>query len=83
MPLAGMLLAAALIVSLRPDAVTNAQFWAEDGKFFYADVYNRGLLPTLMVPQAGISRSCQSWLQGLRGSCPSLRRRSSRTSSRS
>lgn len=48
-----MLLAAALIVSRRPDAITHAQFWAEDGKIFYADVYNRGLLPTLMVPQSG------------------------------
>jgi hypothetical protein len=53
LPLWGMLLAAALIVSRRPDAVMHAQFWAEDGKLFYADVYNRGLLATLAVPQAG------------------------------
>lgn len=52
-PLWGALLAAALIISRRPDAVTHAQFWAEDGKLFYADVYNHGLLATLVVPQAG------------------------------
>jgi len=53
LPLLGALLAAALIVSRRPDAITHAQFWAEDGKLFYADVYDHGLLATLAVPQAG------------------------------
>jgi hypothetical protein len=52
-PLWGAVFAAALIVSRRPDAVTSAQFWAEDGKLFYANVYNHGLLATLVVPQAG------------------------------
>jgi hypothetical protein len=53
LPLWGMLLAGALIVSRRPDAVTHAQFWAEDGKLYYANVYNHGLLATLVVPQDG------------------------------
>ena len=48
-----MLIAGLFVISRRPDAITNAQFWAEDGKLFYADVYNRGLLPTLTVPQSG------------------------------
>lgn len=34
---------AALVVSRRPDAVSNPQFWAEDGKFWFADAYNLGL----------------------------------------
>ncbi len=53
LPLWGTLLAGVLIVSRRPDAVTHAQFWAEDGKLFYADVYAHGVLATLAVPQAG------------------------------
>lgn len=53
LPLWGMLLAGALIISRRPDAVTQAQFWAEDGKLFYADVYTHGVLATLAIPQAG------------------------------
>lgn len=52
-PLWGMLLAAGLIVSRRPDAVAYARFWAEDGKLFYADVYQHGLFATLTVPQSG------------------------------
>jgi hypothetical protein len=36
------LLACALIVSRRPDAVFHAQFWAEDGRYFFADAYNVG-----------------------------------------
>jgi hypothetical protein len=60
-----MLLAAALIVSRRPDAITHAQFWAEDGKLFYADVYNRGLLPTLAVPQAGFFQELPILAAGL------------------
>ncbi|MGH2905043.1 MAG: hypothetical protein ACRDK7_15885 [Solirubrobacteraceae bacterium] len=42
-----------LIVSRRPDAVTHAQFWAEDGKLFYANVYTHGLFATLAVPASG------------------------------
>ena len=53
MPLWGMLLAGALVVSRRPDAITHAQFWAEDGTLFYTNVYNHGLLATLAVPQSG------------------------------
>ncbi len=53
MPLWGMLLAGALIVSRRPDAIMHAQFFAEDGTLFYTNVYNHGLLATLVVPQSG------------------------------
>jgi hypothetical protein len=48
-----MALGAALIISRRPDAVTHAQFWAEDGEIYFANVYNHGLRATLTVPQAG------------------------------
>lgn len=36
------LLACALIVSRRPDAIFHAQFWNEDGHVFFADAYNFG-----------------------------------------
>lgn len=53
LPFWGTLLAAALIIARRPDAITHAQLWAEDGVLFYANVYNHGFLATLTVPQAG------------------------------
>ena len=36
------LVACAVIVSRRPDAVFHAQFWCEDGHVFFADAYNFG-----------------------------------------
>ncbi len=33
---------AALVIARRPDAITNPQFWAEDGKYWFADAYNHG-----------------------------------------
>lgn len=30
------------MISRRPDALTNPQFWAEDGNVFYAGMYNNG-----------------------------------------
>jgi hypothetical protein len=47
-------LALAIIVLRRPDAILNPQFWAEDGRLFYADAYNRGIIaPLLSLPKAG------------------------------
>jgi hypothetical protein len=51
--IAGTLIALGLIISRRPDAITHAQFWAEDGRVFFANVYNHGLPATLATPQAG------------------------------
>lgn len=53
LPRIGVLIAAALIFSRRPDALTHAQFWAEDGSVFFANVYNHGLLASLAAPQVG------------------------------
>lgn len=60
-----MVLAGALLVSRRPDVITHAQFWAEDGKLFYADVYNRGFLVTLAVPQSGYFQELQTLAAGI------------------
>jgi hypothetical protein len=42
-----------LVVSRRPDVIFHAQFWAEDGKFWYADAYNLGIIHPLLQPSAG------------------------------
>lgn len=47
------LLAFILIISRRPDAVLNPQFWAEDGTVFYAQAYNNGITNSLFSPYAG------------------------------
>ena len=41
-----------LVVSRRPDALFNAQFWAEDGTLWYAEAYNLRL-SALLHPAAG------------------------------
>jgi hypothetical protein len=42
-----------LIFSRRPDAVSNAQFFAEDGQRWFADAYQLGLRCLLIPDQAG------------------------------
>jgi len=37
----------------RPDVVTNPQFWAEDGHFWFADAHNLGPWTSLIRPQDG------------------------------
>lgn len=44
--------AAAIIVSRRPDAIWNAQFFAEDGAFWFPDAYSLGV-HSLALPEAG------------------------------
>jgi hypothetical protein len=46
------LLAFLVAFSHRPDTLLNAQFWAEDGTFWYADAYNLGF-HSLIMPEAG------------------------------
>lgn len=45
------LIAFVVVVSRRPDAVLNAQFFAEDGVAWFLDAYNLGI-HSLLVPQA-------------------------------
>ncbi|HEY0429090.1 MAG TPA: hypothetical protein VGC76_15020 [Pyrinomonadaceae bacterium] len=42
-----------IIFSRRPDAVLNPQFWAEDGKVWYANAYNNGAIYSFFTPEAG------------------------------
>lgn len=53
MTILGVLAIAALIALLRrPETIFQAQFWAEDGRYWYAEAYNNGL-STLFEPYAG------------------------------
>lgn len=44
--------ASVIVCSRRPDALLNAQFYAEDGAVWYSDAYRFGL-HSLMMPQSG------------------------------
>ncbi|HEV2459059.1 MAG TPA: hypothetical protein VGS80_11920 [Ktedonobacterales bacterium] len=47
------LLAALLIISRRPDAIADPQFFAEDGRTFYQQAYTLGGWQALWMPYAG------------------------------
>jgi len=42
-----------ILVSRRPDALFQPQFWAEDGTVFYANAYNLGGIRSLFLPLVG------------------------------
>jgi hypothetical protein len=46
-------LAFALIASRKWDALSHAQFWAEDGAVWYADAYNLGWIHAAIRPCIG------------------------------
>jgi hypothetical protein len=48
-----VVLAVLAIISRRPDAVLNPQFYGEDGTIWYAEAYNFGWFQALFHPQAG------------------------------
>ena len=56
-----------LVYTRRPDAFLNPQFWAEDGRVWYAQAYERGFIYSLTTPEAGyfqtISRLTASFSQ--------------------
>jgi hypothetical protein len=47
------LLAGAVLITRRPDAIFHAQFWAEDGRVWFADAYNLGWWTALFRAQDG------------------------------
>lgn len=48
-----LVVAALLIISRRPEAIVDPQFWAEDGKTWYADAYNEGPFSSLLLTYGG------------------------------
>jgi hypothetical protein len=51
--------AAVAVVLRRPDVLSNAQFYAEDGAIWYADAYNLGGLHALTITAGGYFNSLQ------------------------
>jgi hypothetical protein len=52
--IAGVVVAAcAIVISRRPDAFTNPQFFAEDGSMWFSDAYNHGPLAALDLATTG------------------------------
>ncbi|HTD23478.1 MAG TPA: hypothetical protein VK738_12540 [Terriglobales bacterium] len=47
------LVAVLVVISRRPDAVTNPQFWAEDGLLWFAQAHNLGWWRVLFQPETG------------------------------
>src|SRR5947209_646287 len=56
---------AAVVISRRPDALLNPQFYAEDGAVWYAQAYNFGWLHSLTLPQAGYLQTLPRLVAGL------------------
>ena len=42
-----------ILYSRKPDSLLNPQFWAEDGRNWYADAYNVGPIASLFTTEAG------------------------------
>jgi hypothetical protein len=55
----------AIVFARRPDALLNPQFFAEDGKIWFADAYNSGWLATLFKPHAGYLQTFPRLIAGL------------------
>jgi hypothetical protein len=47
------MLAYALVITRKPDAIFHAQFWAEDGRAWFADAYNLGPWHPFFRPETG------------------------------
>lgn len=42
-----------ILFARRPKSFLNPQFWAEDGREWYADAYNLGIVQSLLLPENG------------------------------
>jgi hypothetical protein len=58
-------LATIALLSRRPSLLTHAQFYAEDGTFWFAQAYNLGWLHSLLLPQAGYFNTMPRLAAGL------------------
>jgi len=54
-----------IVISHRPDAILNAQFWAEDGTKWYADAHNFGTWNVLFHPYAGYLHTLPRLIAGV------------------
>src|SRR3954452_9970320 len=51
--LVSLVLAALAVISRRPDAIFNSQFFAEDGNVWFAEAYNNGWVRALAITHTG------------------------------
>jgi hypothetical protein len=58
-------LAMIVLFSRRPSLLAHAQFYAEDGTFWFAQAYNLGWLHSLLLPQAGYFNTMPRLAAGL------------------
>jgi hypothetical protein len=54
-----------VMIARRPDILSNAVFWAEDGAVYFADAFNKGALNELFLPYAGTSQFFARAIYGL------------------
>lgn len=62
----------AAVVMRRPDAILNPQFWAEDGKIWFANAHNFGALRSLLLPQNGYLQTLSRLVAALATLLPML-----------
>lgn len=62
--LALFMVLALAICSRRPDVISRAQFYAEDGKIFYAQAHEWGFLHSLITPHGGYFQTIQRLVAG-------------------
>jgi hypothetical protein len=55
----------AIVVLRRPDVVLNPQFWAEDGKIWFAHAHNLGVFHSLLLPQNGYLQTLSRVVAGV------------------
>ncbi|WP_210081859.1 glucosyl transferase [Pantoea endophytica] len=60
-----MALAFVILVLRRPDIITNAQPWAEDGRVWMAGIYNHGFWHSLILPQNGYYQTISRLTYGI------------------
>jgi hypothetical protein len=60
-----MALAFILLVLRRPDIITHAQPWAEDGRVWLAGIYNNGFWASLVLPQNGYFQTISRLTYGI------------------
>ncbi|MGE1562061.1 hypothetical protein [Pantoea septica] len=64
--LAGLIILAFIVLVLRrPDIVTHAQPWAEDGRVWMAGIYNNGFWSSLFLPQNGYFQTISRLTYGI------------------
>ncbi|GAB3310680.1 hypothetical protein [Luteimonas notoginsengisoli] len=56
---------AAVVIMRRPDVILNPQFWAEDGKIWFANAHNLGAWHSLFLPQNGYLQTVSRLVAGI------------------